>query len=166
VTSEERKEVLADEWIIVRNSGEIPEITYHSALHFLEKDTDGPGFLLCEEERTELKEAAVQRYHEIILRDIDIENFHKTLYRGIERTIYNWSRFRAFCERQNLDFDGFRESVATALLLFLEQGRIAAGETLPAQFLNCDLDSLQAFAEELRLEQLPLGLDAFTTPIL
>jgi len=150
-------ELLEDEWLIVRNSGEIPEITYHGSLYFLEKDPLGPGLELSSTEKQHLKEAAVERYQEIILRDIQIENFSKTIYRGVKRSIYNWHRYEAFCARQELQCLQFRGTVSTALLLFLEQGTNEAGKSVPEQFLNCRVDELQKFMEDLggKKEQLP-----------
>ena len=146
-------ELLDDEWLIVRNSGEIPEITYHASLYHLQKDPLGPGIELTKGQKEFLKEAAVERYHEIILRDIQIENFHKTIYRGVRRTIYNWHRYQAFCARQGLECRKFRKTVSTALLLFLEQGKVAAGLDLPEQFLNCKFDVLLQFAKELHINE-------------
>lgn len=166
MTEEERAELLEDEWLIVRNSGEIPEITYHSSLYFISVDPDGPGFELRAVEENHLKEAAVQRYHEIILRDIQLENFHKTIYRGIRRTIYNWYRCKAFGERQNLDCNAFRETAARELILFLQQGMQAAGKSLPINFLNCCYRELLELAEELNVdpEKLSPNLVQFCLP--
>lgn len=152
MTEEERAELLDDEWLIVRNSGEIPEITYHSSLYFVSVDPEGPGIELSAVEKNRLKDAAVQRYYEIILRDIRLDNFHKTIYRGIRRTIYNWYRCKAFGERQNLDCSAFRETAARELILFLEQGRQAAGKNLPVNFLNCCFGELLGLAEELDID--------------
>ncbi len=150
-------DLLEDEWLIVRNSGEIPEITYHASLYYLEKDPLGPGLDLGSAQKQHLKEAAVERYQEIILRDIQSENFSKTIYRGVKRTIYNWHRYEAFCARQELECQQFRETISTALLLFIDQGIEAAGKSLPEQFLNCRVDELQKFMKDLgkKKEQLP-----------
>lgn len=146
-------ELLDDEWLIVRNSGEIPEVTYHASLYHMEKDPLGPGVELTKGQKQFLKDAAVERYHEIILRDIQIENFPKTIYRGVRRTIYNWHRYQAFCARQGLECRKFRQTVAMTLLLFLEQGVEAAGGSLPEQFLNCEYGDLMQFAEELHIRE-------------
>jgi len=153
-------DLLEDEWLIVRNSGEIPEITYHASLYYLEKDPLGPGLDLGSAQKQHLKEAAVKRYQEIILRDIQIKNFSKTIYRGVKRSIYNWHRYEAFCARQELECRQFRETISTALLLFIDQGIEIAGKSLPEQFLNCRVDELQKFMEDLgrKKEQLPEDL--------
>jgi len=166
VTEEEREVLLTDEWIIVRNSGEIPEITFHSSLYYLTEDCDGPGLMLDEEELARLKNAAVLRYQEIILRDISVENFHKTIYRGVRRTLYNWQRWKAFTLRQSIDCGTFQETAAQALLHFLEEGVSAAGRILPENFINCSADQLIALGEELGImpEQFPSNITRFCLP--
>lgn len=166
MTEEERAELLEDEWLIVRHSGEIPEITYHSSLYYLSVDPDGPGLDLRDAEKNHLKDAALQRYHEIVLRDIQLENFHKTIYRGVKRTIYNWHRYMAFKARQNIDSNALCEPAAQMLILFLEQGAKAAGKSLPQNFLNCYFDELLAFAKELNIqhEKLSPKLAQFCLP--
>lgn len=156
-------ELLDDEWLIVRNSGEIPEITYHASLYHLEKDPLGPGIELTKGQTQFLKDAAVERYHEIILRDIQIENFPKIIYRGVRRTIYNWHRYQAFCARQGLECRKFRKTVSTTLLFFLDQGKSAAGDSLPKQFLNCRFGDLLQFVKELHIneEKLPENISQY-----
>ncbi len=167
MTEEERAELLEDEWLIVRHSGEIPEITYHSSLYFLSVDPEGPGLKLSEAEKDCLKDAALQRYHEIVLRDIQLENFHKTIYRGVKRTIYNWHRYKAFRARQNVDCNALCETAAQILIQFLEQGTKAAGKSLPQNFLNCHFDELLAFTKELKIqhEKLTPNLAQFCLPV-
>jgi hypothetical protein len=99
--SQPRQELLENEWFVVRHSGEIPEIALHSALHYLTEDLNGPRLQLSIEELHSLQEAAATRYQEIILRDLCFENHKLTIYRGIQRAIFNWYRFVAFCERQD-----------------------------------------------------------------
>ena len=163
MTEEERRELLADEWLIVRNSGEIPEITFHASLYYLQEDEDGPGLELTQEESHVLKEAALERYHEIIIRDISVENYHKSIYRGVMRTIYNWQRCQVFGERQSIKCEDFRKTAARALLIFLQDGTGAAGRTLPENFINCSIGELKKLAEELKIdpEQLPHNIAQF-----
>lgn len=99
--SRPRQELLENEWFVVRHSGEIPEIALHSALHYLTEDLNGPQLQLGIEELHSLQEAAATRYQEIIRRDLCYENHKLTIYRGIQRAIFNWHRFVAFCERQD-----------------------------------------------------------------
>lgn len=161
MTNEERDELLADEWLIVRHSGEIPEITFHSSFYYLCKDPDGPRIDVTESELNTLKDAAVQRYQEIILRDINVENFHKSIYRGVRRTLYNWDRCEAFVLRQSIVSITFQEVAAQALLVFLEQGVSAENGSLPKNFINCSVDQLNELAVKLGLDpkQLPKDID-------
>ena len=163
MTEEERKELLADEWFIVRDSGEIPEITFHATLHYLTEENDGPKLTLGEKELDELKDAAVQRYQEIILRDMNVENFHKSLYRGVRRSLYNWHRCVAFMERQSIKVDDFPKKAGQALLLFLEQGMVLAGKELPKNFINCTVLELTELADEFGVgaEQLPSDIEQY-----
>ena len=163
MTRQEREDLLADEWLIVRHSGEIPEITFHSSLHYLCEEADGPQLSLNEEELARLQDAAVQRYQEIILRDMDVRNFHKTIYRGARRTLYNWERCRAFALRQSIDCTYVQKKAAHTLMVFLEQGVAAAGETLPQVFINCSMKQLRELAAGLGLdpEQLPVDINKF-----
>ncbi len=163
MTREEREDLLADEWLIVRHSGEIPEITFHSSLHYLCKEGEGPQLFLNEEEVGQLQDAAVQRYQEIILRDIDVRIFHKTIYRGARRTLYNWERCRDFALRQSIDCTHVQKTAAQALMVFLEQGVVAAGKTLPQVFINCSTKQIHELAAELGLdpEQLPVDINRF-----
>ncbi len=160
---EERQEILDDEYLIVRNSGEIPEITLHSVLHYLTEDPEGPGLELSDGERSVLKSAAVERYQEIVLRDIQVGNFHKTLYRGIRRSIYNLERYQQFCMRQQLDWQGFQQTAGLQLLQFLNDGILAAGNDLPEQFLNCTYPQLLEFSLDCGVKkgQLPENTERY-----
>lgn len=107
--SQPRLELLEDEWLLVRHSGEIPEIALHSAFHYLTADPNGPRLQLSVEETHYLRDAAATRYQEIILRDLCYENRELTVYRGIRRAIFNWHRFVVFCERQDISCHNSRK---------------------------------------------------------
>ena len=100
--SRPRQELLEDEWLLVRHSGEIPEIALHSAFYYLTEDPNGPRLQLSVEEKHYLRDAAATRYQEIIQRDLCYENRELTVYRGVRRAIFNWHRFVVFCERQDI----------------------------------------------------------------
>lgn len=167
MTKEERAGLLEDEWFVVRHSGEIPEITFHSSLYFLTQESDGPCLALTEPELEDLQGVAVLRSQEIILRDITLDNYHLSSYRGLRRTLYNWHRHMAFLHRQCLECGDFQEIVAQALLHFLQEGIMAAGKTLPESFINCRVDQLLEFVSEVGLssQQLPLGLERCCRPV-
>ncbi|XOF33144.1 MAG: hypothetical protein ACL93V_14170 [Candidatus Electrothrix sp. YB6] len=59
MNNQERTCLLEDELLILRHSGELPEIAYHSSLYYLTADKDGPGLVLTEDEQKMLQEAAI-----------------------------------------------------------------------------------------------------------
>ncbi len=146
-----------DEMIIVRNSGEIPEVTLHGSLHYLTKDPAGPGLKILAEDRLILASQALKRYEEIILRDLDPENRDKTIYRGLARSVVNWERCQKFCLAEKLDSNPIRIGTAKALATFLhrESEDIKAG--IRTCCLNCPVEMVADFVEELGLspEDLP-----------
>lgn len=145
-------EAIEDEWYIVRYSGETPEIAYNSAIYYLCRAQEGPHLSLDEEQVELLKNAAVDRYTEIVLRDLQHANCTKSIYRGIERSIINYRRFCMFCARQQLEVTRVRSQAAEALLLFLEtEIKQLQNENRPS-IINCTYIELQAFAVELGVD--------------
>jgi len=131
--SRPRQELLEDEWLVVRHSGEIPEIALHSAFYYLTEDLNGPRLRLSVDEMQYLQEAAATRCQEIILRDLCYENRELTVYRGIRRAIFNWHRFVAFCERQDINCHNLRRpGMAECHSL---QGRIRSDRSTTAEAL-------------------------------
>ncbi len=78
--SDERTLLLEEELLLVRHSGEIPEVALHASVHYLTEDPEGPGLVLADEELRPLQEAALARYREIILRDLDAGNRDLSLF--------------------------------------------------------------------------------------
>jgi len=148
----DRKALLEEELIIVRNSGEIPEIALHASLYFLTEDEEGPRLALREDELQALYKAALARAREIVLRDLDPCNRDLRIYRGVARSLVNWQRLQKFCGRVNMQCPGFREQVAQALLAFLdnEQREVQAGMRLSS--VNCSVRDLEAYCRGLSLE--------------
>lgn len=147
---QERAELLAEEALIIRHSGEIPEIAFHGSLHYLGQDPQGPGLILTDEEISLLRREALARYREIILRDLDPENRDKSIYRGLKRCICNWQRLGKFCRRQSMAVsETLRLEVALALDLFLrrEEEEVRAG--LRASSINCGPEELRDFLRQL-----------------
>ena len=151
--------MLAEEILIVRHSGEIPEVAYHGSLYYLTDDEEGPQLSLSDEDRRQLKDQVVARYKEIMLRDLAPENRDKSLYRGLARCIVNWQRLCQFCRREHHGMEGVREEVADALMHFLhhEAGDVAEGRRKSS--INCTSDELHAFLIEmgLNIDALPAG---------
>ncbi len=156
---QERRDILEDELFLLKDSGELPEIAYHSSLYYLTKDQDGPGLVLTEVEEQLLQEAALERCQEIVLRDLTPDNRGLGLYRGPRRSIYNWQRYCTFCQRidQRQD-DAFKESVAQALVHFIRQEADDVEEGDRESSVNCTMEDLLAFAEEVGILRLDLDV--------
>ncbi|MFZ5799359.1 MAG: hypothetical protein ACOY3O_13200 [Thermodesulfobacteriota bacterium] len=155
----DRKALLEEELILVRNSGEIPEIALHASLYFLSEDEDGPHLTLRDDERRLLYQAALARAKEIVLRDLDPRNRDLRIYRGVARSLVNWRRLQAFCGRINGQCPGFRETVARALLAFLDNELLEVRAGRRTSSVNCGVGDLEAFCFEIALEttSLPAG---------
>ena len=156
----EKENHLSEELIIVGNSGEIPEIAFHSAIHYLTADPEGPGLTLAPGDLTRLGDQVVARYREIILRDLNPDNRDLRLYRGVKRCIWNWERLEKFWQRQQRTTDeNLRREIGQALCAFLarEAREVLAGERTSS--LNCLIGELAAFSRKLGIDdrQLPVG---------
>lgn len=154
---DERTRLLEDELLIVRHSGEIPEIALYSTLYYLTDDPEGPGILLTDQELVILQDAALQRSREIVLRDLKASNRDLSVYRGVRRSIYNWHRHQAFCDRIQRDSSDFRWVVRKALVNFIAQEKQDVDSGKRASSINCTVDELLDFADELQCdpEELP-----------
>ena len=155
--TEDRELIIQEELLIIRDSGEIPEIAFHSTLEYLTHDPDGPAMVLTEEELSALHEAVVARYREIICRDLTADNRCLSLFRGVERARVNWIRLQKFCKRVKIDSGEYRKAVAQALIGFitLECNEKRAGQ--PSQSFNCSPAHLCDFITALHipLQELP-----------
>lgn len=158
-TAKNHKELLEDEWYQVRYSGEIPEIALHSSLYYLTEDGDGPRIVLQEEDYRKLSDAAMQRYKEIILRDITVENRDTTMYRGVLRSISNWRRYKRFCRRHTMEEGAIRDEIADTLMTFLttEVRQVRGGERQSC--INCTFADILSFALELKISLATLEQD-------
>jgi hypothetical protein len=159
-----RHELLEDEWLMVRHSGEIPEIALHATLYHLREDLNGPRLQLSTEEIQQLQEAAKSRYLEIILRDLCYENSKLSIYRGLRRAIFNWSRFVSFCRRQDATcYNLHRQEIAEALLTLLNKAVQTTDNDVFGLIFNCTFNNLALFAQELGIsrQQLPEGIHLY-----
>jgi hypothetical protein len=145
------KEILEDEWYLVRHSGETPEIALHSAVYYLTRAKDGPKATLDKEYLNTLREAAVERFSEIILRDLRHANYGTAIYRGLNRSIINYRRFCTFCLRQKVDPGEVRKQTAEALQDFLVQELSDVRSGKPP-IIDCSHRELQIFAAELGID--------------
>ena len=152
MTREDRGTILEEEIIILRNSGEIPEIALHSSLYYLEEDSEGPQINLQEEELHLLYDAALERAQEIVLRDLDPANRNLSIYRGPARSITNWYRLKSFCKRINRTCPGFNETVSNALLRFMQQECEDLLSSLRRSSVNCSAQEIERFCDELGID--------------
>ncbi len=159
-------EFLEDEWYLVRHSGETPEIALHSAIYFLSRAKNGPRAILKNDHLEMLQRAAIERFTEIVLRDLQHANCGKTTYRGIVRSIINYRRFCAFCSRQGVDPCEVRRLAAAALEKFLELELAVLNDGGQISIINCSYNELLAFAAELGIELTDrfAGVAAFCQP--
>lgn len=153
----DRRALIADEELIVRNSGEIPEIAYHNSLYHLSEDPEGPGLAgLSREELAALQAGVMARYREIILRDLTPANRDLAIYRGVRRAIWNWQRLGKFCRRCRLEPAGeLRREIAAALVSFLENEVRETMAGLRPPSLNCTPEELRWFLVALGVENPP-----------
>lgn len=160
--SSESAEHLENEWFLVRHSGETPEIALYSALHYLTEAEDGPRLSLTGEQFSLLKEAAGERYREIVLRDLQPENRDKTIYRGVKRAMVNFRRYECFCRRQSFDGQDFKKEVAASLLIFLATECVEVARGGRSSSINCSFPELNTFAQEIGLVEgrLPRHIEA------
>lgn len=150
---------LSDELLIVRHSGEIPEVALHGSLYFLTSAPDGPALELSVSEIAALKAMVVERYREIIGRDLDPANRDRSLYRGLARAAVNWHRLERFCRREGLALEPWRAEARGALLAFVRQEAAEVAARLRSPSINCPVAELRQFAEAVGLDpaELPLG---------
>jgi len=152
------EEIIADEILILRDSGEIPEVAMHGSIHYLCHDPEGSRITLGRKERDTLRRGAAGRFEEIILRDLNPANRNLPLYRGPRRTLYNWHRYRIFCEREEMEIGPeFHEMAARALCDLLACEMIECPEGQSA--INCTEKQLCELAACLGLSpgDLPAG---------
>lgn len=155
----DRQSILEDELLLVRNSGEIPEIALHASLYYLTGDEDGPKLVLGDEEREALYSAALERAREIVLRDLEPRNRTLPIFRGPARSMANWRRLQDFCARIQRCCPGFNKRVAGALITFLEAEIRDVGEGRKTSSVNCSAGELERYCGVLSLHPsfLPAG---------
>ncbi len=155
----DKQKHIAEEIFVVEHSGEIPEVTLQSSLHYLTEDPDGPGLELNGDDIIPLKQAVVERYRAIILRDLDPGNRDKRIYRGLARSRANWQRFRKFCAGENIDFTAIRAETAKALQYFLQQEVLDVKGGKRSSCINCSREDIYSLSESLGLSSadLPQG---------
>ena len=155
----DKKKYIEEEAFMIVHSGEIPEVTLQSSLHYLTEDPEGPGLELNGGDIIPLKQAVVERYRAIILRDLDPGNRDKRIYRGLARCRVNWQRLRKFCAGENIDFAGIQAEAAEALQYFLQQEVLDVKGGKRSSCINCSREDIYSLSESLGLSSadLPQG---------
>ena len=148
----ERENILEEELLLVRHSGEIPEVALHSSLHYLCEAEDGPRLFLSDEELQALQDAALSRYREIILRDLDIANRDLSLFRGVRRALHNWYRFVRFSEKIGAPWAPFRNEAGGKLMSYLRHELAEVNAKKRSSSINCSTEALLAFAHTLGVD--------------
>lgn len=153
---------LADELLIVRHSGEIPEVALHGSLYFLTSAPDGPAMVLGEAEVKALKGMVLARYQEIIRRDLEPANRDRSLYRGLARAAINWRRLEKFCRQEGLAVADLRRETRMALLAIVQREVQEVAAKSRRSSINCPAKELRFFAEEVGLSpsELPPGWES------
>lgn len=146
-----KKQYIEEEALIVRHSGEIPEVALHGSVYFLTTDPDGPAIHLDQNDLLHLKKIVVERYCEIIRRDLDPENRDKTIYRGLARSYANWSRLTQFCNRENFQIEEIRMEMAFLLRSFLHNEAKEVFSKERKTCINLSMASLDNYRKELGL---------------
>lgn len=155
----EMQHLIEEEVFAIRQSGEMPEVALHTALHYIQDDPEGPRITISQENLRLLKDAVENRYLRILMRDLNPRYRGRSIYRGLARAIANWQRLTRFCDREKRDIAGHRRDAAAALLAFLtiETAEVTAGQK--ESCVNCSASALEEFAEAVGLasSQLPDG---------
>lgn len=161
-----KKHYIEEEAFIVKHSGEIPEVAYHGSLHYLTSDEEGPRLKLDERDILPLKNMVVERYCEIIQRDLAPENRDKSIYRGLARSYANWERLTRFCNKEGFDTEDIRLELSQLLAGFLhnEAKEVHAGHRTSC--INVTCAELQRFIDMLGVieENLPADLADLCLP--
>jgi hypothetical protein len=157
VNASERQALLEEELLLVRHSGEIPEVALHTSLHYLRDDADGPGLQLTVQEIQALEAGVIARYQEIILRDLNADNRKRSLFRGIRRANHNWYRFVRFSDKIGLSYKEFQDRAAKALLHYLQTTLTECTNDNDIPAVNCLPEALLTFA-------IALGIDGAQLP--
>ncbi len=151
ISEKDKATLLADELLMVRHSGEIPEVALHSSIYYLTQDPDGPAITLNAADLDQLKGAVLERYQEIIFRDLEPDNRDKGLYRGLARCVANWGRFTRFCRQEGREVGRVRSELADALQRFIARELRDVQSGCRTSCVNCSADELRQLAADLYL---------------
>lgn len=153
------RNLIDEEVFAIRHSGEMPEVAFHTSIHYLQEDPEGPQIEAPPDAIHQLKDAVEKRYKRIVMRDLNPRYRERSIYRGLARAMANWQRLVRFCERENRDAAVHRQDFAAALVAFLviETDDVTSGRK--ASSVNCSANALETFAATVGLtpSRLPEG---------
>ena len=144
--------ILSEELLIVRHSGEIPEVAYHGSIYYLTADREGPQISLNQDDLAQLQKMVVERYCEIIQRDLTPENRDKSIYRGLARCVANWQRLCKFCQKTEIDLESIRQDTVHQLRDFLHQEVSEVQNGSRCSSINCPGNTLADFTKNLGID--------------
>ena len=154
--------LIEDELLMLRHSGEIPEIALHQSIYFLCEDPDGPRLSSIPYEALSLmKRAVFERYRVICLRDLKPENRDLSIYRGVVRSIMNYRRLVRFCKLEGIDYSEVTGEIARFLRDFLQQEVEDVVSGRRKSCINCTYRDLLGFVQALGMDpgDLPEGIE-------
>ena len=151
--TDNKKNILSEEAFLILHSGEVPEVAYYGSIHYLTEDPEGPLLNIGPLDLISLKEAVVQRYRTIILRDVTPGNRDRSVYRGLKRCAANWKRLVNFSDKRGMDISSVRMEAAEALKDFLRQEIMDVSSGKRKTCINCSYSVLTELAYGLGLSR-------------
>ena len=151
--TDNKKNILSEEAFLILHSGEVPEVAYYGSIHYLTEDPEGPLLNIGPLDLISLKEAVVQRYRTIILRDVTPGNRDRSVYRGLKRCAANWKRLVNFSDKRSIDISSIRKEVIEALKDFLSQEIMDVSSGKRKTCINCSYSVLTELAYGLGLSR-------------
>jgi len=150
-----RESYLQQEVDWIENSGEMPEVAFYEALYYLTEEEDGPKLILTSSDIKRLENAVVNRYKTIILRDLEFANRRSTIFRGLKRAIINYDRLKKYQKRKNRIDPGMKKEIGHSLLEYIRCECEDISDKRYYRTINCTIEELEQFAEELGVNIAP-----------
>ena len=147
-TTNIRPEIIEEADGIVWQGGEVPEVALYEALHELEQS----GIAIETAERRLLEEAVLQRYRDMVHRDLNRGNLGKSIFRGPARAGINWQRLRKFALNHGFDVEPYRKEASELLENYLLAEHAAVESGRDYHTMGLGTAELVDFARELGLD--------------
>ncbi len=150
-----RENYLQQEIDWIENSGEIPEVAFYEALYYLKEEEEGPKLMLASSDIKRLEDTVINRYKTIILRDLKFANRRSSIFRGLKRAIINYDRLKKYQKRKNRIDPGMEKEIGHSLLEYIRCECEDISDKRHYRTINCTLEELEQFAEELGVDIAP-----------